>query len=381
MMKKIFCALIILIMVLILTDISFADHQFSVKENEVVNSDLFKAGERVENKGVVNGDIFVCGNRFENLGHVLGDIIFITRSSIIEGRVDGDVRAATRKLTLSGEISKNVTVFCEEFLLEREGVVDGSIHVFAEDVVINSMVGGDVRCKSDRIKIDGIVKGDVFIEGNKIEFGPSAKIDGNLIYIADEKMDISKEVVTGRIEYKESEDTYKKEKVGKWLKTGTILSKSMELIGYSIIGLFINFLFTNFVDQTVVTMNEKPWYSLGIGVIGLFFIPIVVVLMMITVVGIPLGLISLFLYIGLIYLAGLPAALWIGKKILKDEKRIWVTMLLGIVILFIGKCMPFIGPIISFVTIVFGMGSYLVNTKEMIQRSKNIDLVEKKSCL
>jgi hypothetical protein len=94
---------------------------------------------------------------------------------------------------------------------------------------------------------------------------------------------------------------------------------------------------------------------------------------MITVIGIPLGLISFVIYGLLIYLSKIPAALWIGEKILKNEEKPYLPMVLGILILLLVGFIPYLGKFVSFVAIFFGIGSYLLNVKEAIQKPKTIE--------
>jgi uncharacterized membrane protein YccF (DUF307 family) len=64
------------------------------------------------------------------------------------------------------------------------------------------------------------------------------------------------------------------------------------------------------------TIRNKPWWSLGWGAIVLFATPVAAIVVCITIVGIPLGLIGLALYGIAIYLSQIPVALFIGRWII-----------------------------------------------------------------
>ncbi|QEK13116.1 polymer-forming cytoskeletal protein [Crassaminicella thermophila] len=377
-MKRIFSILMSFIFILSLPIAVFAedkDENMIIREDEVVNSDLFFEGDSVKNMGTVKGDIFVASGEFENTGHVLGDILLVAGNSKISGRVDGDLRIGTGNLNITGEIGKNVTSFSGNLILEEGAAIDGNLNAFLGNIVINGIIGGDFRGSADDIKINGKIKGDVILETENLIFGPNAKIDGNLVYNAPKKIEIKNGIVSGNIIYK----PYGK-KIGieeKNIKKGfnllNILRKGIPILSYLIIGTILVLVFSNFMKKTSTMIDKKPWHSLGIGIVGFIVIPIASILIMITVVGIPIGVISLILYGLLLYLAKIPAALLIGQKLLRNESKLLIKMIIGLIILSFVSFIPYLGKFISFMAIIFGIGSYLLNLKEAIKKPKNIE--------
>ena len=102
---------------------------------------------------------------------------------------------------------------------------------------------------------------------------------------------------------------------------------------------------------------------LGWGALIFFVTPIAAVLVMFTVIGVPLGLISLVTWAILVYLAQIPVAITIGWLILSrrrdiSSKGLMVGALaLGLLILYLINWIPIAGWIINLFVVFFGLGS------------------------
>jgi len=353
------------------------DDTFIIQKDEMVNRDVFAGAGYIKNFGTINGDIFAATGDFENMGKVTGDIILGAGNSQIGGQVDGNLRIGAGKVVINGEVGRNVTALCSDLQLEKNAAVNGNMNALAGNLIVNGFVGGDLRSGADNIQINGVIKGDVEVETSKLQFGPDAKIHGNLTYISSDQIAIPEGIVMGEVTQKEPTTNINLEqnrkKIEKSFKIIHVVRRAVSLLSYLIIGTILALVFTSFMKKTSGMLEEKPWHSLGIGLVGLIVIPIAALLMIITVIGIPLGIISFMLYGILLYLAKLPCALWIGNKILKGEEKPLLPMLLGIFLLLLVSYIPYLGRFVSFVAITFGIGSYLINIRNVLQKPKDIE--------
>jgi hypothetical protein len=118
------------------------------------------------------------------------------------------------------------------------------------------------------------------------------------------------------------------------------------------------------------TLRNKPWWSLGWGAIILFATPLAALIVCITIVGIPLGLIALALYGIAIYLSQIPVALFIGRWIIgyfakADSRAVMVGALaLGLAILCLLRMIPYAGFFIGLAAVLFGLGAALVSLRK-----------------
>lgn len=109
-------------------------------------------------------------------------------------------------------------------------------------------------------------------------------------------------------------------------------------------------------------ISHEPGQTLLVGLAGLVVVPLVAVLAMMTVVGLPLGLAILFMVWPMAaYLGYLVAGVWIGEWLLyrgdrPRPERPYVAAVAGLLILQIISLVPFVGAIAS----LFGFGAVLL---------------------
>jgi hypothetical protein len=110
-----------------------------------------------------------------------------------------------------------------------------------------------------------------------------------------------------------------------------------------------------------------PLASLGLGLAVLAAVPLVVVLLMVTVVGLWLGLVLLAAYSALLMLGYITGALFIadfGLRELRGEtetSRLWaiITLAVTFVLLALLSWMPAVNGIVTFALILFGLGALI----------------------
>jgi hypothetical protein len=131
-------------------------------------------------------------------------------------------------------------------------------------------------------------------------------------------------------------------------------------VGYSISVLILGLLLLAFAPQLFAavrdTARERLGSSIGWGV-GLFFLlPIASVLLLVTVVGIPLGIFTL-LSLAFIYTLGyVVATVAVGSMIMRSSPSRYVVFLVGWVVLRVLALIPFVGGWLWFIGSVWGLG-------------------------
>jgi len=117
----------------------------------------------------------------------------------------------------------------------------------------------------------------------------------------------------------------------------------------------------------VDTLSSRRWRSFTTGITTLLIIPILFGLLIITIVGIPLGLILLTFSSFILYVARIFVMIAIGTFILKrfgkSGEGFW-TFVIGLVVYSLLVLIPFIGWIISFLAALFGVGAAIQAFKD-----------------
>jgi hypothetical protein len=100
--------------------------------------------------------------------------------------------------------------------------------------------------------------------------------------------------------------------------------------------------------------------AIGWGLLVFFGLPILAVMALVTLVGIPLGL-GLLAALGLLYALGYGASAWVlGRSLLRPPTAWAVAFLVGWGILRVVALVPILGGLVWFAAVVFGLGVLVV---------------------
>jgi hypothetical protein len=112
-------------------------------------------------------------------------------------------------------------------------------------------------------------------------------------------------------------------------------------------------------------IGREPLRSLGLGFVVLVCLPILGVLLLVTIVGIPLALILFMLYLMLLFLGWVTAALFVGRKgleLVRSSQPVTTAWRIGallaaVIALWLVGQVPWIGGWITFAALVLGIGA------------------------
>ncbi len=217
-----------------------------------------------------------------------------------------------------------------------DGTVTGSVVVFSGPATISGQVQGDVVVFDGLLTVqDGAhIQGDVFSDRHVI--APGATVDGTV------------------------QSTAKFAVAAGWggvaLWIGTVIAIAVSLL---LFGLLLIWFAPRAADAAVVAGRTAVGVSIGWGAIMIFGLPIIAVLAMVTVVGLPIGFALLFA-LGLIYAIGMVAgALFLGRLMVKTGSRAG-AFALGWLIVTILSLIPGVGTLVWFAATGYGLGMLCV---------------------
>jgi len=378
MLKKIvrFSAILAVIMtsILIISPAYAADtrsgESVSVPAGETVNDDLYLTGAEITVDGIVNGNIIAAGNKITVNGEVNGSIIAVGQTVAINGRVRNSVRAACSTMTIEGTIGHDIVAVAGFVSTTSGSTIGRDLLVYSGVVNIKGPVSRNIRGNIGRLTINNRVGGYVDVEVGNLKLERSADIAGHLTYVSENKAVIEAGAhVNGEIAHKPPE------KKDLWQIIGGIIPALLGFMAvmavvclvlqYSmalLTGIIMILLIRKYIPGLVDTLKNKPWHCLGWGAIKFFLVPAAVIIVCATVVGIPLGLIALALYLIAVYLSPLLVAIFLGKWMLKQPSgvdstgRLIGALALGLLVIQFLDVVPGIGFFTGLASILFGLG-------------------------
>lgn len=292
--------------------------------SQPVDRDLIVAGNNVTVSSTVAGDTYVAGGQVNITGNIAENLI-----------------VAGGNVTISGTIGKNLIVAGGEVKIEDSANVNGYVLAGGNIVNINGQFAGPVRVGASEFTVGdkAKIRGDLEADVTKSNVSPTASIAG------EKKINIYENRTPNRMDWINRE-TFSGLRIIGFLSKLIILLILTRLFGYLI--------------KPIAELSKSFLRNLGIGFLILIIVPFLVVGLLATIIGIPLAVIILFVYLLALYLSNLIVAGALGQLIAEREgmkiDNIYLRVIVGFVILTIIELIPVIGPITRFIVMLLGLG-------------------------
>ena len=341
----------------------------TVTINAPIHGDLIVAGGTVNVNDTITQDILIAGGTLFLNGYVRDDVRCAGGTIKLLKNIEGDVAAAGGTIN----IDKGATVTGNLYVSGGEVTVDGNVNGFIKSasgfLALNGQVGRDIDCRGGKLIINGTVNGNSILAAPEIVLGSQAHFNNDVRYWnKDESLDFGNAISNG----KATLDPSLKIESGKWhyLGFGSFLIALWYLGTALVMIALIQYLFSSVFRMAADTIKMESLKSVGVGFLFLVGVPVAVVICMITIVGLPVGILLTIGYISILLFAtvivALLAAHWINNTYYQGawRSRKIVFAAFGIFIfLKLASLTPFAGPLVMLVLACMGFGGILQNVK------------------
>ncbi|MBC7328917.1 hypothetical protein H5T88_01005 [bacterium] len=351
----------ILVLLFFGTSLSFPldrDKTTFIAPNETISETYIWAGNVLHFHGHALKDLVLFGREVVLRGVVEGDVVAFAQRIEIEGEVKGSLRGAGETVDVRGKIGKDVSLAGRYVNILKGTEIGWDLLVGAQRLSVEGKVDGNIKGSASEGILGGDVGGNVELKLQELTVLPSTHIKGNLIYSASQEASIPKEAkIEGKVLFNPLSTPTPKPK-----RQGTpIALRLFWLLSLMTTGAFLVLLSPRHLREMGNDMLYRPWFNMGWGFIALIVAPIGAILMAITLIGIPLSLISLLIYLIAIYLSTLIAGTALGMKILQrllksEDVNLYLSMAVGVIVFYILQNIPILGLIVSLLGICWGLG-------------------------
>lgn len=288
-----------------------------VEEGETVNEDLEAMAGTVIVHGTVDGDLSALAGNVVVTGTVTGNVDALAGNLRITGDVGGDVSGGVGNAVLEG------------------GTVDGNVDIGAGNLVVNNTVRGDVTAGSETITLGSaaVIQGALEYQAATFNRHPDARVDGEIRQV--ERPIVDRPLVPG------------------WLATVYGLLVNLLLGG------LLLFAFPVFSRDVATRAMNAPLRSGGVGLLALVGIPVVLLLLAITIIGIPVAVLGAFLFAFFVWIGSVYGAFTVGVWLLSlvDRSSSWLALLVGLLVVTVLYQLPFLGGLTRFLIFLLGIGA------------------------
>jgi len=343
----------------------------------VIAGDFFGAGESSRPDGAIEGDAFVAGGEVMVSAPVMGDAVLTGGSIHVGDRVGSDLYAAGGDIVIDAAVDHNARLAGGRIRLTRHATIAGNMTLAGSSLLMEGRTGGAFTAFGESVTINGEIHGDASVAARSLNVGPNARITGSLTYRTANPPKISpRAVISGGV--KKSELEFPEAEVKPVAKAVAWVGALMFASGLFVIGALIIMLSPTGVSSLVGQIRARPLQSLLIGFALIVCVPVAAILAMVTVIGIPIGLLLMLMWPIVVMLGYLAGALFLGDALagLFSRDRGQSTnrglRVLGLAIVLVLAAVlaqvPILGAMLILALLFFGTGALAYGIREFAVR-------------
>ncbi|MFB3819678.1 MAG: polymer-forming cytoskeletal protein [Candidatus Methylomirabilales bacterium] len=345
----------------------------NVSTEWAVREDLYVAGGEVAVRGEVGGDLVAAGGRVLVEQPVHGDVAAAGGEVDIRGAVADDVRAVGGAVTIEGRVAGDVMAAGGRVTLPAGAEIQGRAGLAGSAVELAGHVRRSVRAAGKRIRISGQVDGNVDLAAASVEVLPTARIGGTLTYRSGSAARIEPGAqIAGGVVHR---PLAAGERAGRALRVLLWVLAVALLLAFVLVGIVLLVLFPEATRIAARRIATDPGRSLALGLLMLLGAPLVILLLVVTVVGIPLGIGIAALWVVWLLVGFLIGALFLGdlgvRALGRAPSRGWrlVGLLLALALLGLLQAVPFLGSLTLLAALAFGVGAWSLHVARGYRRT------------
>lgn len=300
-------------------------------EKSVASGPHFRYAESLSLSEDLTGDVYAAGGSVKVTGTIDGDLMVTGGTVLLSGTVTGDVRGAGGTVVVVGEVTDNLTVAGGTVSLLPGSTVGNSVVATGGVVSMMGEIDGKAIVTAGTTEVEGTIGDDLTVRGEELQVADGATVLGGLFgKLATDPVIAPTASISGgeAIEIKDPAVATSTAKAETVTATETdvalapleILTGILEEIGEVLIGtamaLFgagvVWWLLPGLATDAAERFQGSRLKHLGFGFAYLLLVPIALLLLAATVIGIPLVIVGTGLFLVDIIVAYWIAAYGVG---------------------------------------------------------------------
>ena len=322
--------------------------EIAIGPEETVEDDVYIAAGAVRVDGTINGDLIASGGQIDIGGSVDGDLIVAGGTVTVDGDIGGDARVAAGQLRVAGPVAEDLVAATGTLTIDGPGEIAGDVIFSSGQTSVAGTVGGSVLGSTGNYDVSGQVQGSEDVT------------------VAERRPP----TVAQRI----------------W----SVVQRWVSLV---LVAALLLWLVPAMIRRSHDTARSQALPAAGVGVVGLFAIPLALTLalVLIVLVAVLFGVFQLGQLAGIVAAAGFVTVaagavafavlvvfvaqvivgLLIGGLIQQPRGRRGqlVAIAIGALPLVVLSALPVVGGVVEFVVVCLGLGAVLLALWRMRRRT------------
>ncbi|MBE0555739.1 MAG: polymer-forming cytoskeletal protein, partial [Proteobacteria bacterium] len=228
-------------------------------------------------------------------------------------------RAAGGSVRISGRVEGNCTLAGGELIVTKEGIVKDNVLAVGGTIRIAGKTEAELKVACEELEVTGEVGRDLDFAGGSVNIREGAVVGGNAtIYIAElNQANIADGAVAGTVSIKIQDEDEAATVLG--ARAGTFWFTLLYGLSLILMALLLALVLPAKTLEARAMLTRSFGMTFLWGFLGLIAVPVAVALLCVLVIGIPLGLFVLAVYLWFLYLSQLSLPLLASSWIAKGE--------------------------------------------------------------
>lgn len=323
--------------------------------------DVWAAGAVVSVRGIVNHELTAAGAEIDVDVTTKGDSRLAGAIVSVKGNIEKDLYVAGARLNVDARVGGSLQAGGARLIIGSQSEIEGPIRLAAADVVFAGTSRGSAEIYGDAVQIDGRIGGNLLVRARSVTIAKTAVVEGDAVFETLDDPDIEEgATLKGR-------QTVTLPRPGPretWSIARALAAVVLFGIGAGLIlGLILLIAARPMVEQTISQIRQAPFRTFLIGLAVVILVPLIAVVLMATVIGIPIGLLTLLAFPLMLLVAWVVAAFAVADWLFnrgRAERSFGGRLLLllaGLVVVTLIGIIPVLGILVWLLVVLLGLGA------------------------
>jgi cytoskeletal protein CcmA (bactofilin family) len=333
---------------------------YRVAAGQTIADEQWVTAGSAETEGLFKNDLFIsCGGILALNGTYEGNIWGAAGGEAsLEGQCERNVRLAGKSVRIDGTIDGNAMVMAETIIATTNAVIGGNATLLGTSIILEGTIKGRATITAARVAtLGGTLEHNVTVTAPDILFSRETTIGGDLSYSTNKELLPADGVVGGQLRriVPQNPPLFSAERLA---------SRAMWLMAALLAGIPFIALFPMTTAMASQLAKKAPWKCLLAGFLASGVLPIIALMCISSIIGIPLGVMAMASWGMMLYLSRIIVGLVLGTSILRTGgssiSRILLAMALGLAIIYLVTMIPAIGIPVQIAVVWMGMGALIL---------------------
>lgn len=340
----------------------------SVTIGAPVYGDVVAAGRFLYIQDTIHEDAMMFAQELSLDGPIMDDARLMAGQMHIRADVYGDLFIGGGTVHIDREVTIHGNLYAGGGTVNLYGTVAGNIELAGGEVFFDGMAEQAANIKAGTLNLSGTIRGPARLGAEQLNLKDQAALYGDVRYwTAAGPIDFQPHLKNGgTAAFDESLQTDMDDY--NWRKAmgiGSVLFTIGSILSAALLFVLLVWAFQNFFRNTARDLMDNYSTSLGYGILYLLGVPLLILVALISIIGIPVGIFSLATYglsIGFAHIltAVLVTYWWQEYKQIAWPKRKVVLVAVGVfVLLKLISWIPILGWLISLAAVATTFGAIL----------------------